>query len=124
MRNVRIRGSRTLSLCTTTAGLRLSARIHQTSPLAGSCSPLIAGVLLAHPASLIVTPRLARFGDVPAVAVDVGTDLPAQPFGFEQLGNQPGPGRAAPLGFRIGEPDEIVRQRDSQLHAKKSNTMV
>jgi len=48
----RTRGSRTLSVWTTTAGRRLSTRTHHTSPRRGTASPLVVTILIRHPTSL------------------------------------------------------------------------
>src|SRR5437870_10454073 len=82
-RNDRTRGSRTLSVCTTTAGRRLSTRTHQTSPRRGSRSPLVITVLLGHPPALMPAPGRLVVGHVPAVAVQIFPGLILHALGLE-----------------------------------------
>src|SRR5712691_8896222 len=84
-RKDRTRGSRTLSVCTTTAGRRLSTRTHHTSPRRGSSSPFVVTVLLSHPSSLMPAPRRFVSHDVPAVAIQVFPGLLTDALRLEQV---------------------------------------
>src|SRR5712692_3995397 len=115
-RKDRTRGSRTLSVCTTTAGRRLSTRTHHTSPRRGSGSPVVATVLLGHASALVFTPARLVVRDVPAVPVQVTASLLPHALGLEQLRQQARTGRAATLGLLRGKLQEIVRERDTDFH--------
>src|SRR5438093_10904536 len=82
------RGSRTLAVCTTTAGRRLSTRTHQTSPRRGSASPLVFTVLRRQTASLIPAPGRLVVCDVPAMPIQVSLRLLAHPFSLQEPGQQ------------------------------------
>src|SRR5712691_8878372 len=115
-RKDRTRGSRTLSVCTTTAGRRLSTRTHHTSPRRGSSSPFVVTVLLGHPSSLMPAPRRFVIHDVPAVAIQVFPGLLTDTLRLEQVCKKLGSRRASASSGLVRDGQQIFWKRYADLH--------
>src|SRR5712692_6990425 len=121
-RKDRTRGSRTLSVCTTTTGRRLSTRTHHTSPRRGRSSPIVVTILLGHPSSLMPAPRRFVIHDVPAVAIQIFPGLLTDALRLEQVCKKLGSRRASAPGGLVREGQQIFWKRHPDLHGVHDST--
>src|SRR5437773_614193 len=120
-RKDRARGSRTLSVCTTTTGRRLSTRTHHTSPQRGRSSPIVVTILLGHPSSLMPAPRRFVIHDVPAVAIQIFPGLLTDALRLEQVGKKLGSSRETRYRTSLVH-EEIHRHAHAHFHGDTVET--